>query len=274
VWDELNQKYVINTFNFYVLNNSKVFDGVFSVRADCLYFLSKNGFDFSKLHLEGMTFQRLSEKDSVLEAIRNKTEQDWANYKKRDQACLSKSNQKILSTILDMTKELAEGGVTSKSIDLSEFYQGEEEVSNALKQEILNQVTTLYPGINVEYTKTKSTIKIKKGKKYTAQTEVKLEEEKDEDLESVIQTEFLKEMGFSLVIEELIKAKKPIVGHNLIYDMGFIYDQFIAPLPQTFLEFSEKWRECFPVTYDTKTIALLSNLKLFRRTDLESLYKV
>lgn len=80
-------------------------------------------------------------------------------------------------------------------------------------------------------------------------------------------------MGFSLIVQEMIKAQKPLIGHNLIYDMGFFYDQFVAPLPETFLEYTQKWRECFPATYDTKVIALQSNLKLFRRTDLESLYK-
>ena len=84
-WDETNQKYIITTFNFNTFNNSATFDGVFSVRADCLYFLSKHGFDFTKLHKEGITFQRLSEKDKVLGAIRNKTEGDWATYQKRDQ---------------------------------------------------------------------------------------------------------------------------------------------------------------------------------------------
>ena len=50
-------------------------------------------------------------------------------------------------------------------------------------------------------------------------------------------------MGFSLIVEELIEAQKPLVGHNLIYDMGFFYDQFIAPLPDTFLDFTAAWRK-------------------------------
>ena len=82
-----------------------------------------------------------------------------------------------------------------------------------------------------------------------------------------------REMGFSMVIDEMIKAKKPLIGHNQIYDIGFLYDQFIAPLPDSFLEFTEKWREWFPDNYDTKVVALNMKLKLFRKTDLESLYK-
>lgn len=42
-------------------------------------------------------------------------------------------------------------------------------------------------------------------------------------------------MGFTLVIEAIIKAKKPVVGHNCMYDWLYLYNQFIARLPETFL---------------------------------------
>jgi CAF1 family ribonuclease len=29
-------------------------------------------------------------------------------------------------------------------------------------------------------------------------------------------------MGFSRVVQMLIDSKKPIVGHNMIYDLGFL----------------------------------------------------
>jgi predicted CopG family antitoxin len=32
------------------------------------------------------------------------------------------------------------------------------------------------------------------------------------------------EMGFSEVIRELIAAKKPIIGHNMIYDIIYLYN--------------------------------------------------
>ena len=35
---------------------------------------------------------------------------------------------------------------------------------------------------------------------------------------------YLKEIGFTLVVEELIKSKKPIVGHNMIYDIIYLYN--------------------------------------------------
>ena len=48
---------------------------------------------------------------------------------------------------------------------------------------------------------------------------------------------FIKEMGFALVVEELIAAKKPVIGHNMIYDVIYLYNQFIDDLPETYPEF-------------------------------------
>ena len=45
---------------------------------------------------------------------------------------------------------------------------------------------------------------------------------------------FEQEMGFSAVIHELISAKKPIIGHNMIYDIIYLYNQFIDDLPDTY----------------------------------------
>ena len=42
------------------------------------------------------------------------------------------------------------------------------------------------------------------------------------------------EMGFSLVVKILIEAKKPIVGHNMIYDIFYLYNQFIDDMPPTY----------------------------------------
>jgi hypothetical protein len=43
-----------------------------------------------------------------------------------------------------------------------------------------------------------------------------------EDKEQEANNLFISEMGFSLVIECLVNAKKPIIGHNMIYDLAFI----------------------------------------------------
>ena len=71
-------------------------------------------------------------------------------------------------------------------------------------------------------------------------------------------------MGFTLVIEAIIKARKPVVGHNCMYD--WLYHQFIGRLPETYLQFATEWNKLFPKTYDTKVLAF--NSKHFFKTSL------
>ena len=81
---------------------------------------------------------------------------------------------------------------------------------------------------------------------------------------------FIKEMGFALVVEELIAAKKPVIGHNMIYDVIYLYNQFVDDLPETYPEFSQKWYSLFPLVYDNKVLS--SAAEYFGRTDLGKVY--
>lgn len=82
---------------------------------------------------------------------------------------------------------------------------------------------------------------------------------------------FRHEMGFSLIVEEMIKAKKPLIGHNCMYDWVYVYNQFIDELPETFLDFSSSWNKLFPYTFDNKVLALHS--KSFHNTALGNLFE-
>lgn len=74
------------------------------------------------------------------------------------------------------------------------------------------------------------------------------------------------ELGFSLVIQELIKFKKPLIGHNLFLDILFLYQQFIDDLPVVFEEFLVEFQKFFPVVYDTKCMG--TTLAFTNKTDL------
>lgn len=42
------------------------------------------------------------------------------------------------------------------------------------------------------------------------------------------------EIGFSMIIEKIINSKKVVAGHNMLFDMCFIYNQFFKEMPSTF----------------------------------------
>lgn len=77
-------------------------------------------------------------------------------------------------------------------------------------------------------------------------------------------------MGLSLLISELIYYKKPLVGYDCIYDIGFLFYQFIDDFPDTYELFKERVHDCFPTVYDTKVIAGFHKDKL-SCTNLETL---
>ena len=93
-----------------------------------------------------------------------------------------------------------------------------------------------------------------------------------EEIEIQINNLFRYELGFSRVMEQISKSKKPIIGHNMIYDVAFMYHQFFKPLPETYAQFAESVnREFLPNLYDTKTLSLHAGS--LAKSDLQYLYK-
>jgi hypothetical protein len=80
------------------------------------------------------------------------------------------------------------------------------------------------------------------------------------------------EVGFTKVIQILTDAKKPIVAQNPQYDIAFLYEQFIAPLPDNFIDFCTEWKKQFPVIYDTKCINIEVDPIKGGKSNLEDLY--
>ncbi len=68
----------------------------------------------------------------------------------------------------------------------------------------------------------------------------------------------------------MINSKKPLVGHNCMYDFMFVFHQFFGELPETYAEFISQWSKLFPLCYDTKVLAW--ELKR-EKTTLDQLFK-
>lgn len=86
--------------------------------------------------------------------------------------------------------------------------------------------------------------------------EIKRKRKKQENEDKINETEEIKnenndniltleekidsEMGFSLLIEEIIKNKKIIVGHYAILDLMYVYNSFVNDLPENFILFKKE----------------------------------
>ncbi len=89
--------------------------------------------------------------------------------------------------------------------------------------------------------------------------------------DEIIETLTNNELGFSQFIQLIINKKLPIIGHNIYFDMMFIYDKLIGDLPEDFYSFKTKIHYYFPKIYDTKAIGM--SLGKYERTKLDDLYK-
>ena len=71
-------------------------------------------------------------------------------------------------------------------------------------------------------------------------------------------------------------SKKPIVGHNMMYDLGFIYRQFVSKdgsLPPNYDLFTKAWKKNFPQKiFDTKVLAAYCGQDIFGKTSLDLVY--
>ncbi|NXP07124.1 PNDC1 ribonuclease, partial [Thinocorus orbignyianus] len=82
--------------------------------------------------------------------------------------------------------------------------------------------------------------------------------------------------GFTNLFQTLVKAKKPLVGHNMLMDLMHLHDKFYRPLPESYEEFKRNIHNLFPVLIDTKTItkAVWKKCSLPRACNLLEVYEV
>lgn len=97
----------------------------------------------------------------------------------------------------------------------------------------------------------------------------KLQGDSLEHSESLIQEMIIEELGLSQLILSLINSNKPVVGHNMFYDLMFVYDKFYDDLPPTLEEYMKSLVVIFPQFIDTKILS--TSTGMFDKTGLKNL---
>jgi len=77
--------------------------------------------------------------------------------------------------------------------------------------------------------------------------EMKLQLEKEQELS--------RKLGFRRVFKALADAKKPMIGHAVMYDLLFALSHFECALPESYPEFKQLAHSLFPVIFDTQFLA-------------------
>ena len=296
---EEKQFYLERTFLFYLYKNSKLkminedlFDSELRAHPAALKFLGDTNFDFNILIKKGINFNKLQNREKIKNALSEKK-----ILLSNGAMFLSKENESLLiEKVIQVSEYIIKG--TSKPFEISfdnnrllifflginfkkllnidgfiitkSFEKGKDKTIIITKKENISN-----NGFNQKYNSFDNfKIIIKNDVNIIYQSRYQLGCFSNEEIIDQLTDE---ELGFSKFIEYLCAKKIPIIGHNIYYDMMFVFDKLIGDLPPDFYSFKEQIHQYFPIIYDTKyiTTKLTQQYKKcnIEKTNLDNVYK-
>ena len=291
------QYYLERTFLFYLYKNSKLkmlndelFDSELRAHPAALKFLGDSNFDFNILIKKGINFNKLQNKEKIKKVLNEKK-----ILLSNGAMFLSKENE---SKLIEKVISVAEYILSDSSSPLEIIFDN-------------NRIMIFFLGINfkkllmidgfiitkssqkertIKITKKENISKEKFNTKYQSLNNFKILLKETPNViyqsryqlgcfgtEEIIDELTNEELGFSRFVECLCEKNIPIVGHNIYYDMMFLYDKLIGDLPSDFYTFKKKIHEYFPIIYDTKYISTILTQQYkkcnIEKTSLEMVYK-
>ena len=289
--------YLERTFIFYLYKNSKLklinedlFDSELKAHPASLKFLNESHFDFNILIKKGIHFNKLLKENEIRNALNDKR-----ILLSNGAMFLSKDNEeKLIEKIISFTDYVING---NKNDPKEIFFENKRMMIFFLGcnfKKLLfcsNFIITKSDKENTIIVRKKDGGMTKNFKdKYQTFDNFKLIIRNDPNKiyqcryqlgcfsnEDIVNELVKDELGFSLYIDYLCKKKIPIIGHNIYYDMMFLYDKLIGDLPDNFYAFKQKIHEYFPKIYDTKYISTVLTKKYkkcnIEKTNLDNVYK-
>ncbi|NWY65524.1 PNDC1 ribonuclease, partial [Erithacus rubecula] len=224
-------RYVVHSYNFFLFPSTLgIRDTEFTLSASSIKFLSHYGFDFNKFLKDGIPYMNEVQEKILRQHLLAGT---WKVCSSADRDVLKKAIDEVTSWITAAKEE-----ETMILQDLNGYHMLE--VQLVLRQALKNVWTEPVGDKKVMV------------KKVSPQRRQLLENSSyDHCQEKLI---LLSARGFTNLFLILVKAKKPLVGHNMLMDLMHLHDKFYRPLPESYEEFKRNIHNLFPVIIDTKTV--------------------
>ncbi|KAB0798734.1 hypothetical protein PPYR_06614 [Photinus pyralis] len=256
-FDPDSNTYKGHPYTFYTFPRTSVIANIaFVSQAASFQFLSLHNFDFNKLVYEGIPYlNRVQEEEVAREA---------------DSFCIgSNSESMVLEDLLDECCQSVENWLNNDK-DTEELilkYLESFKYNYDLKYFCHRELRSRFRGL--------WTFEDDEGFKVQRVSEEKcLELIKNDKLHGELLSNLL---GFTRVFRLLVLSKKPIIGHNLFFDLMLLIHHFETPLPKSYLLFKRTVHSLFPKIFDTKYITFevyrnILNDKQKLKTGLASVY--
>ncbi|NXA49184.1 PNDC1 ribonuclease, partial [Nothocercus julius] len=224
-------RYVVHSYNFFLFPSTfGATDPEFTFSASSVQFLSHYGFDYNKFLKDGIPYMNELQEKSLRQYL---VAGSWKACSVLDRDSMKKAIDEVTSWIAGAEEE-----ETMILRDLRGFQMFE--VQLVLRRALQN-VWTQPLGDNEVMVK-----------KVSPQHRRLLENSpRDSCQEELI---LRSARGFTNLFQALVKAKKPLVGHNMLMDLLHLHDKFYKPLPESYEAFKRNIHSLFPVLIDTKSV--------------------
>lgn len=261
----------LKSYNIYTFPQQKT--AVFQCQAESMKFLSSNGFDFTQLFTNGISFCTAVEEDKFREKTTERKEQRMEQLKKRLNEEQDFSNKAFI-TIPESEKEFMNDAqekiqrVADKKLLEAVFEKvtgfQRKLLYELIEREFYNQVSTSTK--NLENNKKAMCVMFKR----SVEDEMKIENDRIRDDDHHL----IDVIGLRLVMKEISASKKLIIGHNCLLDIMYLTTQCFEELPEDYDSFKKLIHEKFPNIIDTKFIANSERFKdIFSSTVLNDVYE-
>ncbi|KAJ6263215.1 hypothetical protein Dda_1776 [Drechslerella dactyloides] len=244
-WDHTMHKYIAKTFNFYmspIVHPHLHYDRIFCCTADAMHFHQKHGFDFNKLYSQGVPYLSHSE-EAYIRELKRMNEADLEN-----DIFVDPCEQPILQVARDTIDSWWKENSRDPGAFLNLTPSHQDEVFNGYQRRLIHQMLRKeYPHlVGQSY-----------DRHFQVQPRVEAREmDRAKAREQHFETILDEQRGVRLLIDEIMRLKKPIVGHNCFGDLCYLYRMFIGELPDTLDDFRRLLRKEFGLIVDTKFLAL------------------
>ncbi|OMJ71027.1 hypothetical protein SteCoe_30873 [Stentor coeruleus] len=250
LFDTSSNSYNIRNFNIYTLPNSQ--SRQMCIHPSSMKFLVDNNFDMNKLFKCGISCSRI--KESITQPHSNKT----FHYKHG-----SLSEQNVMSYVSTILSYVNSKNNSPLIIDVP---------SNYVKKLLQGPAGALKHFRNLNYV-----LVLEENRLVMQITKINGKEPvfspptKENSMTS--DEEIFNELGATLIFAAILKAQVPIVFHNGLFDLGYVYSHFVDSLGMSLDEFRVDVRTLFPDIYDTKTLAKSIDIQALNRLNLAGLYR-
>ena len=219
-------------YNFYVFPDDQ--GRRVSINLQTLNFLKSVKIDFNKWVNEGIPYQNTKYAGFAYQKLFAQNNDDEMISK------IKESDQVVLDEILDTIRTWLDSSPEENSFDLPQ-------VNSYLKRCIFALVPKHFPHLVVD-NETDETGKQIGFKVYN------FTEQQRKEHEGAQMAKFYAKIGFKRIFDKIVECQKPLIGHNLWYDLLFIMQAFSEELPKTLGQFKTDVNKLFPLIYDTKII--------------------